>query len=106
LLGREPYDIDVARVLEHARQRGCFVELNANPQRLDLDDRYCRMARELGVLISIDSDAHRTRDFENLHYGIGQARRAWLEKQHVLNTRPLAELRPLLAATMRRNGAA
>ena len=106
LLGREPYDIDVARLLEHARQRGCFVELNANPQRLDLDDRYCRMARELGVLISIDSDAHRTRDFDNLHYGIGQARRAWLEKEHVLNTRPLAELRPLLAATMRRNGSA
>ena len=102
LLSRDPYDIDVPRVLEHARQRGCFVELNANPQRLDLNERYCRMARDLGVLVSIDSDAHRTHDFENLRYGVGQARRAWLEKEHVLNTRPLAALRPLLAATMGR----
>lgn len=106
LLSREPYEIDVPRVLEHARQRGCFVELNSNPQRLDLDDRYCRMARDLGVLVSIDSDAHRTRDFDNLPFGIGQARRAWLEKRHVLNTRRLAELRPLLASTMDRRALA
>jgi DNA polymerase (family 10) len=97
---REPYDVDMVRVIRHARDRGCFLELNAHPERLDLLDVHCRMAREEGVLVSIDSDAHGGLDFANLGYGVGQARRGWLEAKDVLNTRPLADLLPLLRRTM------
>ena len=93
---REPYDVDMVRVIRQARDRGCFLELNAHPERLDVTDIHCQMAREEGVLVSIASDAHSTLDFANLTYGIGQARRGWLEKGDVLNTRPLKELLPLL----------
>jgi DNA polymerase (family X) len=97
---REPYDVDLLRVLRHAGQRGCFVELNAHPSRLDLDDSACQMAKAEGVLVSLDSDAHGVLDFDDLRHGVGQARRGWLEKADVLNTRTLAQLRPLLARTM------
>ena len=88
------------RIIREAGRRGCFLELNAHPDRLDLLDIYCQMAKEEGVLISVDSDAHSTFEFENLRFGIGQARRGWLEGQNVLNTRPLGELRTLIRRTM------
>ena len=94
---RPPYDVDMGRLIHHARQRGCFLELNAHPDRLDLYDTHCRLARETGVLVAIDSDAHGVEDLDNLRFGIGQARRGWLEPRDVLNTRPLPELRRLLA---------
>ena len=97
---REPYDVDMLRIIRHARQRGCFLELNAHPERLDLLDSHCQSAREEGVLVSINSDAHSTFDFTNLKFGVGQARRGWLEKTDVLNTRTLAALRKLLKRTM------
>lgn len=97
---REPYDVDMNRIIRHARERGCFLELNAHPERLDLTDVYCQAAKDEGVLISINSDAHSTVEFANLRFGVGQARRGWLEKENVLNTRPLGKLRKLLAATM------
>lgn len=98
---REPYDVDMLRIIRHARQRGCFLELNAHPERLDLLDIHCRMAQEEGVLVAINSDAHARADFANLRFGVGQARRGWLAAQDVLNTRPLAELRKLLAGARR-----
>ncbi len=98
---REPYDVDMLRVIRHARQRGCFLELNAHPERLDLLDIHCRMAQEEGVLVAINSDAHARADFANLRFGVGQARRGWLTAQDVLNTRPLAELKKLLAGARR-----
>jgi DNA polymerase (family 10) len=97
---REPYDVDMMRVIRHAKSRGCFLELNAHPDRLDLLDSHCLMAKGEGVLVSINSDAHSTFDLSNLRYGIGQARRGWLEKDNVLNTRTLAALRRLLRRTM------
>nr|MBI3612091.1 DNA polymerase/3'-5' exonuclease PolX [Nitrospirota bacterium] len=97
---REPYDVDLPRVIRQARERQCFLEVNAHPERLDLADTYCRMAKEEGVLVSINSDAHNVRDFENLRFGVGQARRGWLEPADVLNSRPLSALRPLLQRTM------
>ena len=101
LLGeRAAYDVDLERIVEEARQRGCFLELNAHPERLDLNDVYCKMAKEAGVLVSINSDAHSVLDFQNLRYGVGQARRGWLEARDVLNTRPLPALRRLLRRTM------
>lgn len=97
---RAPYEVDMLRIIRHAKQRGCYLELNANPERLDLLDVHCQIAREEGVLVSIDSDAHSTYDLANLRYGVGQARRGWLEKHQVLNTRPLESLRKLLKLTM------
>jgi len=95
---REPYDVDMLKIIRKARSRGCFLELNAHPERLDLLDVYCQMARDEEVLVTISSDAHSTQDFDNLVYGVGQARRGWLEKKDVLNTRGLAEVRRLLKA--------
>ena len=97
---REPYDVDMARIIHQASERGCYLELNAHPERLDLLDTHCRMAKEAGVLVSINSDAHTIADLANLKYGIGQARRGWLEKGDVLNTLPLNEVRRLLKKTM------
>jgi len=93
---REPYDVDMPRIIQHPRERGCFLELNAHPQRMDLLDTHCQLAKQEGVLISINSDAHSILDFRHLRFGIGQARRRWLEKDNVLNTRPLRSLLPLL----------
>ncbi len=101
LFEREPGAIDMERVLEHALARGCFVELNAQPKRMDLPDIFCRMAKEKGVLVALDSDAHAREEFANHEYGVAQARRGWLEKADVLNTRGLSELRRLLRGTMR-----
>ncbi len=100
LLEREPYEIDLARVIRHAAQRGCFMELNSHPLRLDLTDTFCRMAKAEGVRVCINTDAHGTTDLGHMVYGIGQARRGWLEKRDVLNTLPLKSLRAALAKTM------
>ena len=97
---RPGYDIDLLRVMRKARQRGCFLELNAQPTRLDLTDVACRMARDEGILVAIDSDAHSGLEFDHLALGVNQARRGWLTADDVLNARPLPALRPLLAATM------
>ncbi len=90
------------RILQAIKQRGCFIELNAHPERLDLTDVHCRLAKEAGVAVSIATDAHRTQELGYLRFGVGQARRGWLEKKDVLNSRTLKELRPLLARTMAR----
>jgi DNA polymerase (family 10) len=95
---REPYDVDLEQVLREARARGAIMELNAHPDRLDLTDTYCRMARDMGVRISIGTDAHSVGDLDFLRFGIGQARRGWLEARHVVNTLLLDELRQMLPA--------
>jgi DNA polymerase (family 10) len=87
LLSREPYPLDIQAVLGKAAETGVAVELNADPHRLDLDWRYCREAKELGVTIEIGPDAHSTAGLENVHFGIGLARKAWLEAGEILNTR-------------------
>jgi DNA polymerase (family 10) len=98
---RAACELDLLRVLRKARERGCFIELNSQPARLDLIDTACQMAKAEGVLVSLNSDAHSVFDFDHLRLGIGQARRGWLEKADVLNTRDIDALRPLLARTMR-----
>lgn len=101
LLGeREPMQIDLGRVLHAAAARPCYVELNTQPQRLDLDDVACREARDAGVLVSIASDAHDAESFTTLETGVLQARRGWLEPAHVLNAQPLRRLRHLLQRTL------
>lgn len=99
---REPYDVDMLQVIRKARALGVHLEVNAHPDRLDLGDVHCRMAKDEGVLVAIDSDAHDTAGLANLRYGIGQARRGWITAGDVLNTRSLKELLPLLAR--RRDG--
>ncbi|HJV84386.1 MAG TPA: DNA polymerase/3'-5' exonuclease PolX [Noviherbaspirillum sp.] len=94
---RDAYDVDILRIIRHAKERGCFLELNAQPERLDMTDTWCMAARREGVLVSIGSDAHSTFDFDDLRFGIGQARRGWLEKKDVLNTRTLRELKAILS---------
>ena len=93
---REPYDIDLERVLTAARERSRILEVNAHPDRLDLDDQGCRMAKEAGVRLAISTDAHRVADLGFMRFGIDQARRGWLEPDDVVNTRRLADLRQLL----------
>jgi len=87
LLSREPYALDVEAVLEKAVKVGVAVELNCDPHRLDLDWRYCRQAKELGVTIEIGPDAHSPAALDNVHFGVGLARKAWLEAGEILNAR-------------------
>jgi DNA polymerase (family 10) len=88
LLGRrEGYAVDVEAVLKAAARNGTAVELNANPLRLDLTDQACRRAKELGVQVVINTDAHSTEDLQLMRYGVATAQRGWLEKSNVLNAR-------------------
>jgi DNA polymerase (family 10) len=89
---RPPYEVDMQQIMKAARDRGCFLELNAHPDRLDLNDRHCRMAREIGVGVVISTDAHSTTDLEFMRLGVAQARRGWLRRKDVINTRPLDDL--------------
>ncbi len=84
--------LDMEQVMDAALERGCYLELNAQPQRLDLDDIHCRMAKERGLKVVISTDAHSTGQLGYLRYGVAQARRGWLEKEDVLNTKGLASL--------------
>ena len=94
---RDPYEVELERVIEGAAERGCFLELNAQPKRLDLSDADCRLAKSLGVKVAISSDAHTTASLDYIRFGVGQARRGWLEADDVINTRSLEALRKLLA---------
>jgi DNA polymerase (family 10) len=87
LLSREGYRIDLDRVIETARKHRKVIELNAYPNRLDLDWIHCRRAKEQGVMLSINPDAHSPGEIENIEYGVGIGRRGWLEEKDVLNTR-------------------
>lgn len=95
---RDAYGFDLARVLDAAREAGAALELNAQPDRLDLNDKNCRLAKEAGVPVAISSDAHLASQLANLRYGVFVARRGWLEKGDVLNTLPVAELRRRLGS--------
>jgi DNA polymerase (family 10) len=89
---RAPYAIDMDRVIAKAVETGTFLEINANPDRRDLDDVYAKAAGEAGVTLLIDSDAHWPRTLANMRYGVATARRAWLTAEQVANTRPWAKL--------------
>ena len=93
---RSSYEIDMEQILKEAKIKGCFLEINANPDRLDLDDKNAKMAKEIGVKLSISTDAHSVGNLSFMKYGIAQARRGWLEKDDVLNTFEWLELKKLL----------
>ncbi|HXX40278.1 MAG TPA: DNA polymerase/3'-5' exonuclease PolX [bacterium] len=89
---REPMDLDMEAVVEAARRTGTVLEINASPERLDLRDVHVRLARDHGVLLEIGSDAHRKEHFAQMEYGVGTARRGWVEAKDVINTWPLGKL--------------
>ena len=93
---RNPADVDVARVVEKAIETGTFLEINSQPNRLDLRDTHARLAGEAGVKIAVNTDAHELRALQHMDMGVSQARRAWLTKDQVLNTRSWAEIQKLL----------
>ena len=93
LLGeRDPYAVDLEQVFAAAREAGVAVEINASPQRLDVNDRQARRARELGLSLVINTDAHAEGHMDNLRLGVGVARRAWLGAGDILNTRAAKDL--------------
>ncbi len=93
---RGPADVDIERVVEKALETGTFLEINSQPDRLDLRDAHARLAGEAGVKIVISSDAHQLSALANLEFGVAQARRAWLGPDQILNTRPWGEVKKLL----------
>ena len=99
LLKRDAYKFDMEALLKTAMENKVAMELNAYPDRLDLNDVHLRMARDRGVKIVINTDAHHTSHFEKLKYGILQARRAWLTSHDILNTLPERELRKAMKHT-------
>jgi DNA polymerase (family 10) len=93
---REPYEVDMERIIAAAHERGCHLELNAEPDRLDLTDIHAQAAKSMGIKIAISTDAHSIAALGCMRFGVDQARRGWLEAADVVNTRPLHEVRKLL----------
>ena len=96
LLEREAYPLNIPKILDAAAATGTWIELNANPWRLDLDWRWWHKARDLGILCCINPDAHKTSHLRFLDFGVTLARKGWLQAQDVVNTRTLSQLRKLL----------
>jgi len=104
LLSREAYAVDMPQIIAEAAKLSVILEINANPHRLDLDWRLCKAAKEKGAIFAINPDSHRVEDLTDVRYGVGIARKGWLEADDVLNTRPLAEAMDLLGARRRKRG--
>jgi DNA polymerase (family 10) len=93
---RDAYELDMERVMSAALERGCYLELNAHPDRLDLNDVNCRLAREMGLKVAISTDAHSTTGLQYMRFGIDQARRGWLGPEDIINSRSSRHLKRLL----------
>lgn len=93
---REPYRIDLKEIMKEARDNGCFLEVNSDPNRLDLNDSQIIMAKDIGLKLAVSTDAHNLSSLKNMKYGVAQARRGWLEKEQVINTYTWKELRKML----------
>lgn len=93
---REPYDIDLEKIMQKAKENNCILEINSQPSRLDLNDLNSRKAKEMGVKLVISTDAHSTTQYDFMRFGIGQARRGWIEKNNVINTRNINQLKKII----------
>ena len=93
---REPYQVDLERVAQGARERGCCLEVNAQPERLDLMGVHCRMAKEVGVKVAISTDSHSVASLDFMRFGVDQARRGWLTAADVINTRPWKDVAKII----------
>ena len=92
---RDAYDVDMDAVMKAAAERGVALELNSQPQRLDLNDVLCKRAKELGVRVAIDTDAHDADQLDLMRYGVATAQRGWLRKGDVINCAPSPPRRKL-----------
>jgi DNA polymerase (family 10) len=100
---RRGYELDYDAVYAAAAETGTALEIDGAPSHLDLDGVRAREAAAAGVTLTIDSDCHRARALDRqMHFGVGTARRGWIEPGHVLNTRPVAEVRQFVQAKRRR----
>ncbi len=93
---RGPYAVDMARLMEGAKERGVHLEVNCQPSRLDLSDTHCRMAKKMGLKLALSTDSHNPESLSYMRYGLDQARRGWIEAKDVLNTRPWPQLKKFL----------
>ncbi|WP_413612826.1 DNA polymerase/3'-5' exonuclease PolX [Bdellovibrio sp. HCB-110] len=93
---RDPYQMNIERIMKAAKEGSKILELNSQPERMDLTDTLCRMAKDMGVKMAISTDSHGANQLKFMKYGIGQARRGWLEKSDVINALPLTKLKKLL----------
>ncbi len=93
---REPMDIDLEKIIEAAKDRNVVIELNGHPERLDLPHNYCKMAAERGVMIAVSTDAHSVDNLNHMKNGIIAARRGWLTRENIVNTRGLSDLLKIL----------
>jgi DNA polymerase (family X) len=93
---RDPYDVDFEAILEKALETGTFLEINCQPDRLDLDDNHARAAAEAGVLLTVSTDSHRVHELANMRLGIAQARRAWIGPEQIVNTRSWSAVKKLM----------
>ena len=93
---RKAYEMDMGILFDEVKNRGCFLEINAQPKRLDLNDIYTKAAKEAGVRFALSTDAHNTASLQYMKYAVFQARRGWLEKKDVINTLSLEELKKVL----------
>ena len=98
LLRREGYKVDVTKIVDAAIANKVVIELNASPWRLDMDWRHWRKAAERGLITSINPDAHETSGLEHVRAGVNAARKGWLTRENVLNTRSLDEVAKFLKA--------
>ena len=98
LLKRDGYPVNHAKIIDCAAATRTIIELNCSPLRLDMDWRWWKRARDLGVLCSINPDAHTTAGLQDLVFGIGAARKGWLTKNDVVNTLPLSRITAVLNA--------
>lgn len=101
LLRRPGYEIEIERVIDHAKARGCFFEINASPDRLDLSAEHTRMVRDAGMKVAINTDAHSVMEFDFVTWGVDQARRGGCAKSDVLNCLSWRELQGIFAAAKR-----
>ncbi len=99
---RPPIDFDAEAVFDAAARAGTALEINSWPDRLDLDGELARLAQDHGAVFAIDTDAHATRHFDNIRYGVATAQRGWVSPDRVINTWPLPKLRGFLAKGRRR----
>ena len=97
LLARDAYAVDLNEIIRVAAATRTILEINASPYRLDLDWRWCRQAKTAGVILAINPDAHSVEELAVVSYGVGIARKGWLEAADILNTRPAAEVSALLS---------
>lgn len=96
LLARPGYAVDIAAVIDTAANTGTMIEINASPYRLDLDWRWCRYARDKGIMLAVNPDAHAPEELDYVHFGIAAARKGWLMPEDILNTRNTEAVRRLL----------